>query len=185
MSIIIKDGDGNDVILDSFIWDAMQHIKSISVTDAHAHTHTGEQWATAVGASLGNTDWAAITFTTGTKEVEFSFSAELALSATYEFIEGATPVNGVPIAPYNKNFTSEFSGNTQEGTVTVTGTNIATSSLSGGTVKLGPVSVGATNKVGGSADNVFIFEASSTYTLRVTSSTASNNAHVQMEWSER
>lgn len=185
MSIIIKDGNGNDITLDSFIWDGLEHVKSISISDSHAHTHTGDQWATAVGAPLGNTEWAAVTFETGAKEVEFSFIANFSLSSTYEFIKGATANNAVTVDPYNKNFTDEYASNTQDSLVKLTGTNVATSSLTGGTVKLGPVQVGSSNKVGGSSEDIFIFEANETYTFRVTSLAASNNTHIQMEWNER
>jgi hypothetical protein len=185
MSLKIKDALGITKLLDSFVWDGLEHVKSISISDSHAHTHTGDQWATAIGAPLGNAEWAAVTFETGSKEVEFNFVADIALSATYEFIEGATANSGVVVAPYNKNFTSEFSGNTQECTVTVTGTSVGGSSLTGGTVVLGPVSIGSSNKVGGGAENIFIFEANTTYTLRLTSTAASNNAHVGLEWNER
>lgn len=181
----IKDGAGADKNLQSVVWGGTEHVKSISISDSHAHTHVGEQWATAIGANLDDTEWAAVTFETGDKKVEFSFVSDFAFATTYEFIKGATANNAVTVDPYNKNFTDEFSAETQDSLVKLTGTAIATSTLTGGVVKLGPVSVGSTNRVGGSSEDIYIFEANETYTFKVVSLRADNNVHVQMQWAEQ
>jgi len=177
--IAIFDKDVQPVVLDSRAWDSKEHPVHVSIEDDHASTHEGLRFTAITSASLGNGATAEISFETGSKTAEFSFDAVFTFSGSYDFWAGGTVGGGVAIPPINTSFLNIHSGVTQECVLT------AGSTLTGGTNKMvAPVVVGSAGKAGGEANSVWLFEANSTYTLKVTSLAASNTVTVSTWWVE-
>ena len=179
MTLQVKDASEITQNLATIDYDSEKRPENIIITQVNALNRLGSVWTAMVSADLDIGEETEVTFSTGSKQIEFGFEAMFALSGQYEFLSGGT-VGGSPVTipPINKSFLTAHSGNTQEGVVQAGGT------LSDGTNKMvAPVKVGG-RFAGGALDDLYLFEANSKYTLKVGSLANSNIVTVVMVWHE-